>query len=69
MTRAGSAWSAAGGALAGFVVGLVGSRLATMHVSNSSTRANIVLGATVATTVAGAGIASYATTKNLQLTP
>lgn len=65
MTRAGSAWTTAAGAVGGLLVGLIGGRLATQSVSNAETRANIVLGLSVGGAAAGAGIASYASSKNL----
>lgn len=68
MTRAASAWITVGGAVGGFIGGLVLGRVATMHMSDGDpTRANIVLGTTVLGTGAGAGIASFASTKHLQL--
>jgi hypothetical protein len=67
MSRVSSAWATVGGAVGGFLVGLIGGRVATMHMSDASARANIVLGTTIVGTAAGAGITSYATTKNLQL--
>lgn len=67
MTRAGSAWATAGGALGGLLVGLIGGRLATGSISDQGTRANIVLGLSLTGAAAGAGTVSYLTTKHLQL--
>ncbi|MHB8563288.1 MAG: hypothetical protein ACYDDA_04940 [Acidiferrobacteraceae bacterium] len=65
MTRTGSAWTTAAGAVGGLLVGLVGGRLATGSISDSSTRANVVLLSSSLFAAAGAGIASYASSKNL----
>ena len=67
MTRAGSAWTTAAGAIGGLIVGLVGGRLATQGVQDQSLRANLVLGSATLGAATGAGIASYASTKHLAL--
>jgi hypothetical protein len=67
MTRSGSAWTTAAGAVGGLLVGLIGGRLATQSMTDAALRANVVLGLSVGGAAAGAGIASYASSKNLQL--
>ena len=66
MSRTGmSLWTALGAAV-GLGAGMVGTRLATSHMSDSK-RANMVLAGSVAGAAAGAGIASYASAPKLQL--
>lgn len=61
MSRGGSAWATAGGAIGGLLVGLFGAKYATSGMTDQALRANVVLAASVGGAALGAGITSYAT--------